>query len=79
MRLCRKAAALSCAWCWSKAAGGQPACLFNFLYWNFLIEHEQVLRGNQRMGPTVLSLRHAGADEQQLIQLQAEEYLANPG
>ncbi len=58
---------------------GERACPFNFLYWTFLIKHEQVLRGNPRMGPNVLSLRHVGADEQQLIQLQAEEYLANPG
>ena len=58
---------------------GEHACPFNFLYWNFLIKHEQVLRGNPRMGPNVLSLRHVGADEQQLIQLQAEKCLANLG
>lgn len=58
---------------------GEHACPFNFLYWNFLIKHGQVLRGNPRMGPNVLSLRHVGADEQQLIQLQAEKCLANLG
>jgi deoxyribodipyrimidine photolyase-related protein len=58
---------------------GAHACPFNFLYWNFLIEHEQVLRSNPRMGPNVLSLRLVGLDERRLISLQAEEYLANPG
>jgi deoxyribodipyrimidine photolyase-related protein len=29
---------------------GPEACPFNYLYWNFLIENEYTLRGNQRMG-----------------------------
>ncbi|MEN0087966.1 MAG: cryptochrome/photolyase family protein [Pseudomonadota bacterium] len=29
---------------------GPKACPFNYLYWNFLIENEDALRGNHRMG-----------------------------
>lgn len=28
---------------------GEKACPFNYLYWNFLIENEEKLKGNQRM------------------------------
>ena len=34
-----------------KESFGETACPFNYLYWNFLIENRERLRGNQRMGP----------------------------
>ncbi|MGY6533520.1 cryptochrome/photolyase family protein [Glycocaulis sp.] len=32
------------------AKNGEKACPFNYLYWNFMIENEGRLRGNQRLG-----------------------------
>jgi deoxyribodipyrimidine photolyase-related protein len=55
---------------------GEHACPFNPLYWNFLLQHEQLLRSSPRMGPNVLSLRHIDLEERQATQEQAEKYLA---
>ena len=59
---------------------GEDACPFNFLYWNFLIEHEAFLRANGRMGPNVLGLRHLDEAERQRVREQARQFLdALPG
>jgi deoxyribodipyrimidine photolyase-related protein len=58
---------------------GPDACPFNFLYWNFLIEHEQVLRANPRLGPNVLGLQRIGLDERKAIQAQAAEFINQLG
>jgi deoxyribodipyrimidine photolyase-related protein len=58
-----------------KMRSGPDACPFNFLYWNFLIEHERVLRSNPRMGPNVLSLGRIGSQEREQIQIQANDWL----
>lgn len=58
-----------------KQRTGRQACPFNILYWNFLIEHEQALRGNPRLGPAVLGLNRVGADERKVIGSEAEQVL----
>jgi deoxyribodipyrimidine photolyase-related protein len=58
---------------------GPGACPFNTLYWNFLIQHEKVLRANPRMGPNVLGLQRIAPDERQKIQTQAAEFLSQLG
>jgi deoxyribodipyrimidine photolyase-related protein len=35
-----------------------PGRSANFLYWNFLLEHEISLRANPRLGRSVLGPRH---------------------
>lgn len=58
-----------------KARIGADACPFNTLYWNFLIDHEAELRGNPRLGPAVLGLRHLYEDERAQVQGAAEMFL----
>jgi deoxyribodipyrimidine photolyase-related protein len=59
-----------------KQRTGENACPFNFLYWNFLLQHESLLRANPRMGKSVLSLRHLDDTERSKVQRQAAEFLA---
>jgi deoxyribodipyrimidine photolyase-related protein len=54
---------------------GESACPYNFLYWNFLIQHEGYLRSNPRLGPNVLGLRRIDSEERRKIQLQAQAFL----
>jgi deoxyribodipyrimidine photolyase-related protein len=67
-----------CAGCWfdKRARTGERACPFNFLYWNFLIEHEARLRANPRFGKNVLGLRHLDDAERAAVRAQAAEFLA---
>jgi deoxyribodipyrimidine photolyase-related protein len=55
---------------------GENACPFNFLYWNFLIEHEELLRANPRLGPNVLGLRHLDEGERTAVQREADGFLS---
>ncbi|MCY0095165.1 cryptochrome/photolyase family protein [Hoeflea ulvae] len=45
-----------------KQKSGEKACPFNYLYWNFLSENEQVLRKNHRMGLIMGSLGKMSKD-----------------
>jgi deoxyribodipyrimidine photolyase-like uncharacterized protein len=58
-----------------KARTGPDACPFNYLYWNFLLEHEQTLRRNPRLGNAVLGLRHLDEDERTRVGEQAAVFL----
>lgn len=54
---------------------GEEACPFNFLYWNFLMEHESALRANPRLGRNVLGLRYLDDDERTAVRRQALSFL----
>lgn len=58
-----------------KARTGAEACPFNTLYWNFLIEHEDTLRANPRLGPAVLGLKRIPPEERRAITAQARNFL----
>ncbi len=58
-----------------KQRTGEHACPFNFLYWNFLIEHEATLRADPRLGPAVLGLKHLDDAARRAVQAQAQEFL----
>jgi deoxyribodipyrimidine photolyase-related protein len=58
-----------------KERKGERACPFNFLYWNFILQHETALRKNPRMNRSLLGLRHLDPPEQLRIQQQAAAYL----
>jgi deoxyribodipyrimidine photolyase-related protein len=54
---------------------GEDACPYNFLYWNFLITHEERLRANARFGQAVLGLSHLDDEERAEVQQQAAEFI----
>jgi deoxyribodipyrimidine photolyase-related protein len=59
-----------------KRRAGDLACPFNRLYWHFLIQHEETLRANPRLGPNVLGLRYLDEDERTAVQESANRFLA---
>ena len=59
-----------------KARIGGDACPYNSLYWGFLIDHEERLRSNPRLGPAVLGLRHLDAEQRSAIAAQRSAFLA---
>lgn len=54
---------------------GARACPFNFLYWNFLLQHEERLRANPRLGRNVLGLRYLDEEERTAVREQANAFL----
>ncbi|ADM10695.1 hypothetical protein PB2503_13289 [Parvularcula bermudensis HTCC2503] len=64
----------SCTYSVSKKIG-EGACPFNYLYWDFLIRHEDRLRSNQRMSLVYGNLDKKSADDRQAITEQATEFL----
>jgi deoxyribodipyrimidine photolyase-related protein len=58
-----------------KKRTGERACPFNYLYWSFILEHEEILRSNPRMSRSLLSLRHLNKEERILVQKQARNFL----
>jgi deoxyribodipyrimidine photolyase-related protein len=56
---------------------GEDACPFNYLYWNFLIAHEDALRANPRFGPAVLGVRRLSEAERQQITGQAAAFISS--
>ncbi len=58
-----------------KKRTGDQACPFNFLYWNFLLDHETKLRSNPRMNLSLANLNRLELEERKLIHKQAKQYL----
>jgi deoxyribodipyrimidine photolyase-related protein len=58
-----------------KKRTGEDACPFNTLYWNFIVQHESVLRAHRRMGKNVLGLRHLDDAERTRVAEQAHDFL----
>lgn len=61
-----------------KRRTGPGACPYNFLYWNFLLTHEAMLRAHPRSGRNVLALRHLDANERDSVRKQARTFLERP-
>lgn len=53
---------------------GEGACPFNFLYWDFLLRHQDRLRANPRMSLSLSNLRHLDAQERRAVQKQADRF-----
>ena len=54
---------------------GKNACPFNYLYWNFILEHKERLQQNSRTSRNVLGLRHLDEDERQRVRAMATQFL----
>lgn len=53
---------------------GEDACPFNYLYWNFILEHEERLRQNPRTSRNVLGLRYLDDEERRRVQAMADRF-----
>ena len=58
-----------------KLRTGDKACPFNYLYWNFILDHEDDLRSNPRMGRSLLGLRHLDRETRCLVQENSLRFL----
>ncbi len=54
---------------------GPDACPFNYLYWDFLIRHEERLRGNPRLGMPYRNLDRMSVERKEQIVTDAERFL----
>jgi deoxyribodipyrimidine photolyase-related protein len=54
---------------------GKHACPYNYLYWNFIILNEELLRANPRMSRSLLGLRHLDKDDRRLVKQSANRFL----
>jgi len=54
---------------------GAKACPFNYLYWNFILQHQERLRANPRTSRNVANLRHLSDDERQAVQREARAFI----
>lgn len=58
-----------------KLKAGADACPFNYLYWNFLIEHEALLKKNQRMSVIIGNLARMSQPRKEEIIADANKFL----
>jgi deoxyribodipyrimidine photolyase-related protein len=54
---------------------GDKACPYNFLYWNFILEHEERLRSNPRTSRNVLGLRHLSEQDCLQVRKAAKDFI----
>jgi len=55
-----------------KKRTGEKACPFNFLYWHFLLQHEEQLRENYRMARMLYNLKYLDDDQRREVRKCAE-------
>jgi deoxyribodipyrimidine photolyase-related protein len=58
-----------------KQKNGENACPFKYLYWNFMIEHRDRLKGNQRLNYVYKTLERMGDERVRAIRRDAERFL----
>ena len=59
----------------NKVKIGADACPYNYLYWNFLLEHRDLLSSNPRMSMIYRQLDKMNEDTVSAIKEQSEKYL----
>ncbi|NIV15800.1 MAG: cryptochrome/photolyase family protein, partial [Aliifodinibius sp.] len=58
-----------------KRRTGEQACPFNYLYWNFILTHEEKLRFNPRMSRNLLGLRNLDEEQRRRVKMSADEFI----
>ena len=58
-----------------KRREGKQACPFNYLYWNFILTHEENLRFNPRMSRNLLGLRNLDQEQRRQVKISADEFI----
>ncbi|MCC0035877.1 MAG: cryptochrome/photolyase family protein [Hoeflea sp.] len=61
-----------------KRKSGEKACPFNYLYWNFLSENENLLRQNHRMGLIMGSLGKMKPERLDEVRADSRRFLESP-
>ncbi len=56
---------------------GEGACPFNYLYWNYLIKHEDKLKANHRLGMPYKTLEKMNREKKEQIQKDARTFIAS--
>jgi deoxyribodipyrimidine photolyase-related protein len=71
----------SCKSCRYKVSkkNGPDACPFNYLYWNFLIENEETLRGNHRLGMIYKTLDRMGDEKRKAVRDDSQRFFKRIG
>lgn len=67
-----------CSYAVSKK-NGEKACPFNYLYWNFLIENEDRLKGNQRLAMPYRNLAKMDDEKRAAIQQDSQRFFREIG
>jgi deoxyribodipyrimidine photolyase-related protein len=62
-----------------KEKTGPKACPFNFLYWNFMLEHEEEFRRNPRMATALMGLKKLSDEQRASYQQEAKRWLKKLG
>lgn len=62
-----------------KEKNGTTACPFNYLYWNFMMENEDKLRGNPRLSYSYNTLDKMKADKRKSIRHDSTEFFKRIG
>jgi len=62
-----------------RTKNGPDACPFNYLYWNFMIENEDKLRGNHRLGMIYKTLDRMSPDKREAVQSDAAAFFKEVG
>lgn len=60
-----------------KLKNGPKACPFNYLYWNFLLQHRNLLKKNTRLSMIYSTLARMSHDKIVAINADAQNFLAN--
>ena len=58
-----------------KEKNGKDACPFNYLYWDFLLRHEDKLRSNPRLGMIYRTADKMSGEKKQMIRDDARDFL----